>query len=257
MGIQNFVNQSFLKSTETKRTRKPPLRDNAAPSATRGRPQGTLKPRYGTVEELPMRLRPRDICHVFPISPAQFRKAIRTGGLKPIGTTPDRHPYYLTNEVREYFNMPILDVPLWIRKRIESARVFAPRSTIYPPLLRLRIVNQIGFSRDMIESLCRSREITPFYKTKSSKALYRTWQFNRLFGSDFLKIKQQPGKRQLRRGEVARWLSVPCAEVESWLPGVIKRHSASGKLTRRGWGYFDRDEIKRKILGQNASKMRK
>jgi len=131
-----------------------------------------------------------------------------------------------------------------------------------PPLMRLQgVIDVFGFSRDEIEILCRDGHITPFHKTKTSKALYRIWQLVRYLRLS-VRIQPQPPSHWLRRAEVARWLRVPCAEIESWVRlGIVKRYRdtqehISWKLRNKGWGYFDREEIRRKVLALNASKTR-
>jgi hypothetical protein len=124
--------------------------------------------------------------------------------------------------------------------------------SLLPPLLRLRhVVSFIGFSRDRIEVLCGDRKVIPFFKKKDSKAWYRTWQLKRLVGYSGAKIQAPPAKRRLRRKEVARWLGVPPAELESWirLGRITRRRPRGGK-----WGYFDREEIMQKVLGLKCVK---
>jgi hypothetical protein len=192
-----------------------------------------------TLEEVPDEalLRPRHIYRfthsikspVCPILPADLRKLRLSGELKVVVFAKGEHPYYAAWSVKRICGLPF-KIPEACQPRVEVP--------VLPPLLRLRdVVTRIGVSRDKLEILRRDRSIDPFYKREGSKALYRTWQFIRL-GFDGIKIRPAPNKRQLRRREVARWLGVTPAEIESWVPLVIKR--------RRG--YFDRDEIAQKVL---------
>jgi hypothetical protein len=195
--------------------------------------------RYRTLQEVPdhVFLRPRDIFYLTrsttsPISPADLRKARLTGAFKCVRFG-KMHPFYPAWAVKEFCGVPF-----------ERAEISERPMTVSPllrplrPLLRLRDVKRLGFSRDRIEDLCRRRRITPFYKKKNSKALYLTWQFNRLV--DDVKIQPPPHKRRLRRREVARWLGVTRAEIDSWARlGIVKR--------RRG--YFSRDQIVERVLG--------
>jgi predicted DNA-binding transcriptional regulator AlpA len=128
-------------------------------------------------------------------------------------------------------------------------RVVVP--SLLPPLLRLRdVVSLMGSSRDHIEVLCRDGKVIPFFKKKGSKAWYRTWQFKKLVPYNDAKIQPPPGKQSLRRKEVARWLGVPTAEIESWVRlKCVKRRRSAGQ-----WGHFDRDEVMQKVLGQKRVK---
>jgi hypothetical protein len=213
-------------------------RSNVTPNSKRGRPRGALKPRYKTIDEAPECLRARDIYHLFGTTPAELRKARCAGTLKCFRPRPGRGAYYYPAK----------------QFRVAPVHIVEPLRVVdrpLPPLLRLRDVINIGLSRASLEILCRDRSITPFYKNKGSKALYPTWQFAKLFGSNVVRIQPQPRKRWLRRKEVARWLRVRFAEIESWVRlGIVKRHPATdNRVGTRGWGYFDRDEIKQKVLG--------
>jgi hypothetical protein len=232
-------------------------RRNAPENAKRGRPRGPSRPRYKIGDELPEFLRPRDIYHLLGVSPAQLRQVRRDGTLPWIRFKQNGAPRYPTRAVMEYFAADSQIAKSYASLFNDEQKVPAQSPMIFPPLLRLRdVIKLIGYSRDEIEVLCSiGRKLTPFYKKKGSKALYRTWQFNRRFGSDFLRIQPEPHNRKLRRREVAQWLSVPFAEIESWVRlGFIKRHSRGRK---RAWGYFDRNEVTREVvLGLNASKLR-
>jgi hypothetical protein len=121
-----------------------------------------------------------------------------------------------------------------------------------PPneLLRLREVRRwLGIPRDEIESWELNGFILPFRKFKSAKALYRKWQFMKAIGRQPKKQNFEPEDEFLRRGDVAAWLGVTAAEVDSWSRhGVIH----ADRTRRRGKALYRKSEIKKNVLGLSA-----
>ncbi len=189
-------------------------------------------------EELPVLLRPRHIYRLWPsITPALLRKWRLAGQVKYVQYEQNSHPFYFTLGIKKALGI-----------HVETPIFRSEKPTLFAPLLRLRdVVDLLGLSRDVVEDLVLRRRIKPFYKAKHAKALYRTWQFR----LPKIQIRSTPAIKSLRRREVIDWLGLPDAEIESW-EGV--------RWIRRRKGYYNRDEIARKILAlpnpQNASKTR-
>ena len=176
----------------------------------------------------------------------------RSGGIiKGIRSPPNSHPRYFAHEIKKVLGLEPEEPP---------HPTSVPERARLAPLLRLRDVEEhIGFKRDEVEDLVRTRQIKPFFKHNSAKALYRTWQFKKLVGrgdDDPPKIRSEPPTPYLRRAAASKWLGVTNVEIESWVRPCGWIH----RKTFRGKGYYDRDEIKRKILAlpkrKNASKTR-
>jgi hypothetical protein len=119
-----------------------------------------------------------------------------------------------------------------------------------PPfeLLRLRDVSRwLGFSRDELESWESAGLIIPFRKHKTAKAVYRKWQFKKLFNlHDATNAEtREPSAEDLRRFDVLGWLGITAAELDSWVRlQIIHPH-----FKREGEkAYYSKAELKKKVL---------
>jgi hypothetical protein len=186
-------------------------------------------------EDLTWLVRPRDIRRAFgsDITYYTLRKLREAGLIRARRARPDGNAYYIAEEIAKAFGFPL-----------EPPKPVEPPTPL-PGLLRLRdIRKRIGFCRDGVEDFVKAGEIKPFLKCAKAKALYPTWQLLRNIAAAGCRIslatQPEPAARWLRRRIVTKWLGVTATELESWV---------QLELIRRADGYYDKEEIKQKILG--------
>jgi hypothetical protein len=126
------------------------------------------------------------------------------------------------------------------------------------PLLDWLNQNWMPCCRDTIECWEKAGVIHPFRKHARAKAFYRKWEFEQMFrrvgvSEEIILIGQhsnrEPTEDLLRRGDVATWLDVTVAEVDSWASyGVI--HAL--RLRKADKALYRKSEIKRNILAPDS-----